>query len=75
MISGRLLREGYAADLVILDPDTIADQATFTDPHRSATGIHHVIVNGEIAFNERGITGVRAGRGLRHVSANMTRIR
>jgi dihydroorotase/N-acyl-D-amino-acid deacylase len=61
-----LLREGYAADLVIFDPDTIADQATFTDPHRYAIGIHHVLVNGQSAFNERGITGVRAGQGLRH---------
>jgi len=60
-----LIREGYAADLVVFDPDSIADQATFTDPHRYARGIQQVIVNGQQAFTERGITGVRAGVGLR----------
>ena len=61
-----LLRSGYAADLVIFDHKTIADQATFEQPHQYATGIAYVIVNGEIAYTPSGLTGVRAGQPLRH---------
>jgi len=42
------LQEGKWADIVIFDPDTIIDNATFIDPHQFPTGIHHVIVNGVI---------------------------
>ena len=41
-----LVREGYAADLVVFDPTTVTDEATFADPHRYPRGIPHVIVNG-----------------------------
>ena len=41
------IREGNWADLVVFDLETIADQATFVDPHQHATGIDHVLVNGE----------------------------
>ena len=40
------VEEGYFADLVIFDPDTVADQATYEDPHRFPVGIDSVIVNG-----------------------------
>lgn len=40
------VREGYFADLVIFDPDTVADRATYTHPHHHSVGITHVIVNG-----------------------------
>ena len=43
------LREGCAADIVIFDPDTIDDTATYEDPRHYPTGIDYVIVNGEIA--------------------------
>ena len=43
-----LLREDYWADIVIFNPDTIIDNATFLDPHQFPTGIHYVIVNGEV---------------------------
>ena len=46
-LAGRgAVREGYAADLVVLDPATIRDQATFDDPHRPTIGITDVLVNG-----------------------------
>ena len=41
------IREGYWADLVVFDMETIADRATVFDPHQHAAGIHQVIVNGE----------------------------
>ncbi|MFX1560224.1 MAG: amidohydrolase family protein [Promethearchaeota archaeon] len=47
-----LLREGYWADIVIFDPDTIIDNATFLNPHQFPTGIHHVLVNGTIVVTE-----------------------
>jgi N-acyl-D-amino-acid deacylase len=41
-----LVKEGFAADLVVFDPATIADKATFEQPHAFAAGVPHVIVNG-----------------------------
>ncbi|MBL8514429.1 MAG: D-aminoacylase [Betaproteobacteria bacterium] len=64
-----LVREGFAADLVILDEKTIADRATFTDPHQFSTGIEAVVVNGEIVAESGKHTGVRSGRALRKVAA------
>ncbi|GAA1585281.1 D-aminoacylase [Kribbella sancticallisti] len=63
-----LVRRGYAADLVLFDPATIADTATFEDPRQQATGISHVIVNGECAIADGQPTGRLAGRTLRRDS-------
>jgi N-acyl-D-amino-acid deacylase len=41
-----MLREGYFADVVIFDAETVNDHATYTDPHRAASGVTEVIVNG-----------------------------
>ena len=56
--------EGYAADLVLFDPGTIRDTATFADPIRPAIGIHSVWVNGTLSYTAQGLTGNRAGRYL-----------
>jgi len=40
------LREGWYADVVVFDPDTITDRATYRDPHQLAVGVEHVLVNG-----------------------------
>jgi N-acyl-D-amino-acid deacylase len=45
-----VLRAGAFADLAIFNPDTIADQATYTDPQRPATGIEHLLVNGQFVI-------------------------
>jgi N-acyl-D-amino-acid deacylase len=59
-----LLREGYWADITIFDPETIADRATYADPHQYAAGILYVLVNGEFAVDGGKITGKLPGRVL-----------
>ncbi|MEO6595663.1 MAG: D-aminoacylase [Planctomycetota bacterium] len=60
------LRPGFAADLVVFDPEAILDRATFTEPVRHPDGIVTVFVNGQIAVQKDQLTGVRAGAVLRH---------
>ena len=61
---GRIV-EGAVADLVVFDPGTILDGATFQDPTRSPTGIHHVIVAGRpVVTDGRQIDAARPGRVL-----------
>lgn len=59
-----LIREGFAADLVIFDENTIADKATFENPHQYATGFSSVIVNGELVFDGEKMTGKMTGQPL-----------
>jgi N-acyl-D-aspartate/D-glutamate deacylase len=59
-----LIREGYAADLVLFDADTICDEATFTDSCVPSRGIAGVWVNGVQSYVDTGATGQRAGRFL-----------
>ncbi|MFI5615333.1 amidohydrolase family protein [Amycolatopsis sp. NPDC051903] len=59
------VRPGYAADLVLFDPDTVADTATFDHPRQAATGISHVFVNGVAALEDGLPTGALAGHSLR----------
>lgn len=65
-IEGRgVLREGAFADIVIFNPETILDKASFQKPHQYPEGIPYVIVNGEIVVEENRITDRRPGRVLR----------
>jgi N-acyl-D-amino-acid deacylase len=57
------IREGYAADLVLFDANTIRDEATFAEPTRRAAGIHGVWVNGTHSFSDDTLHA-RAGRML-----------
>jgi dihydroorotase/N-acyl-D-amino-acid deacylase len=57
-----LLRPGLKADLVIFDPDTVADKAIFGNPHQYAVGFSHVVVNGELVLDNGKITERRPGR-------------
>jgi N-acyl-D-amino-acid deacylase len=57
------IEPGAFADLVLFDPERVADEATFERPHAFATGIELVVVNGRVAWN--GVRGERAGRALR----------
>ena len=60
-----LLREGFKADITIFDPATVKDEATFTDPHRYASGIPYVIVNGVVVIDSGEHTGALPGSALR----------
>lgn len=59
-----ILREGYYADVVVFDPATVIDRATFEKPHQYPAGIEYVIVNGVLTVTPAGHTGARAGRRL-----------
>lgn len=61
-----LVREGHAADLVLFDPATVADEATYADPRRPATGIPYVLVNGVPVIDDGRHTGALAGRSIRN---------
>ncbi len=60
-----LLREGYWADIVVFDPETVIDNSTFLEPHQFPTGIHHVIVNGTLVATEGKQLDSLPGRVLR----------
>ncbi len=60
-----ILREGFWADIVIFDPATIKDKATFNDPHQYPDGISYVIVNGQVVVDHGRLMKVRPGRVLR----------
>ncbi len=59
-----VVREGAYADLVVFDPATVVDTATYEAPHQYPRGIDYVIVNGQVAVTPAGVTGTRAGRPL-----------
>ncbi|MBI2620145.1 MAG: D-aminoacylase [Ignavibacteriales bacterium] len=60
-----LLKEGFYADIVIFDPETIIDKATFENPHQYSEGISHVLVNGQVVWENGTFAGNYPGRALR----------
>jgi N-acyl-D-amino-acid deacylase len=56
-----VVREGAFADLVLFNPDTVIDHATFEHPHELSTGIEKVFVNGTLVWDEGKPTGTRPG--------------
>lgn len=59
------LAVGQFADVVVFDPQTIQDHATFENPHQLATGVQHVLVNGEVVLLDGEHTGKTPGRVVR----------
>jgi N-acyl-D-aspartate/D-glutamate deacylase len=62
---------GYFADIVVFDPQTFRDTATYERPLSWATGTKLVLVNGQIAVEEEKPTARLAGRAIRHPVASM----
>jgi N-acyl-D-amino-acid deacylase len=60
-----LLREGFAADIVIFNPETVIDKSDFENPHQFAAGIPYVIVNGKIVIENGTHNGTRSGKAIR----------
>ncbi len=60
-----LLKAGYFADIVVFDPTTIQDHASFEKPQQFATGVSHVVVNGGVALSNGEPTGEATGRVVR----------
>ena len=60
-----LLREGFAADIVIFDDGEVIDRATFDNPHQFSTGFRYVLVNGRIVVDDGRHTGTRSGMALK----------
>jgi N-acyl-D-amino-acid deacylase len=65
-----LLAEGYYADVVVFDPHTIQDHATYEQPHQYATGVQHVFVNGQHVLKGGKHTGALPGQVVRPGRAN-----
>jgi N-acyl-D-aspartate/D-glutamate deacylase len=59
------LKEGYFADVIVFDPGTIRDQATYVEPEKLSTGMRWVFVNGRAAVADGAPTGALAGKGIR----------
>lgn len=66
------IKPGLAADLVIFDPATVSDPATYDHPHQYATGIFHVIVNGRFVVRDTRHTGNRPGKILQSTKPKIT---
>jgi N-acyl-D-amino-acid deacylase len=60
-----VIKEGAAADLVLFDPATVKDEATYPAPHAYPTGLPHVLVNGVFVVRDGKTTGARPGQILR----------
>ncbi len=60
-----LIRKGYAADVVVFNPGTLTDKATYEKPHQRSEGIACVLVNGKVAVEAGKLTGALAGKPLK----------
>jgi N-acyl-D-amino-acid deacylase len=60
-----LLKPGMAADMVIFDPNTVIDRATWENPCQFPVGIEQVVVNGQVAVRDGQLTGALVGQVLR----------
>jgi len=59
------LKAGNFADVVVFDPNTIQDHATYEQPHQLSTGVGYVVVNGKLAIKDGKPTGIASGRVVR----------
>ncbi|MES2882518.1 MAG: D-aminoacylase [Bacteroidota bacterium] len=64
-----LLREGFAADVVVFDETQVKDLSTYEKPHAYSTGFKYVIVNGKLVAEQEKHLGIRSGKALVHEAA------
>jgi N-acyl-D-amino-acid deacylase len=60
------LKEGFAADVAVFDPEKVGDPSTYKDPHHYAVGFADVLVNGVAVIRDGQLTGAKPGMALRH---------
>lgn len=60
-----ILKENMKADIVLFNPKTIIDKATFEKPHQYPEGIHYVLVNGQFAIDNKEFKNIKAGKVLK----------
>ena len=66
MVQNRgILKEGYAADIVIFDEQKVGDRSTYDNPHQYSVGFQYVLVNGQLTVENGKHTGIRGGTTLR----------
>ena len=68
-----LIRAGFKADLVVFDPKTVIDRATFQEPQLAAQGVQRVFVNGVEVWSDGKVTGDHPGRALRRATFTQSR--
>jgi N-acyl-D-amino-acid deacylase len=61
-----LLKQGYYADVLVFDPKSFIDRATYEHPAILATGVQYLLVNGQLAVDKGKLTSVLAGKALKH---------
>ena len=64
LLNRGLLRAGYFADVVVFDPATVADKATFAEPFHYAVGVQNVLINGKLVLKDGEHTGAFPGRAI-----------
>ncbi|APV49468.1 N-acyl-D-amino-acid deacylase [Betaproteobacteria bacterium GR16-43] len=62
LVDRGVLRPGMKADIVVFDPNTVADQATYEKPHQYPVGVNQVVVNGRVVFENGAMTAERPGK-------------
>lgn len=75
LIDRGLIREGFAADIVIFDAARVKDESTFQQPHAYSKGFNYVIVNGEMVVENEKHTGLRSGQVLYGPGFEMTNLK
>ena len=65
IVNRGILKEGNSADIVVFDPRTISDAATFQNPYQYSNGVESVFVNGITAYEKKGFTNVFSGKVIR----------
>ncbi|UCC39333.1 MAG: D-aminoacylase [Candidatus Aminicenantes bacterium] len=61
-----LIKEGYVADILVFNPETVRDKATYQNPHQYSDGIAYLLINGILAIDKGKYTGVLAGKPIEH---------